>query len=212
VAGTKTLGDLKARIADELDRSDLASQIALAVEDAITEAAGNRFWFNEVRGLNVSLTQGQAYYETDDLANLTQIDNIYFLVNGTRRAVYSEDNNALNMMLDGAQVQGEPYLYSRYAGLRMYPVPNGAYTLYIDGVSRLPSLVSDASFNAWTNEGERLVRAIAKRNLLVDVIRDAEEAQVQDLLVQKYTKELLEKTYDRIATGTMWSSERSLGW
>jgi hypothetical protein len=36
---TRTLGDLKTRIADELARSDLTSQIALAVSQAIEEAA-----------------------------------------------------------------------------------------------------------------------------------------------------------------------------
>ncbi len=213
MAGTKTLGDLKARIADELDRSDLASQIALAIQDAITEAAGNRFWFNEVRSLTVSATQGTEYYTDTNLSALSEIDAVYFLSNGVRRPLYEQDNEYLNGLSDGVTSQGEPYLYSRYGdSLRIYPLPNAAYTLYVDGVSKLPDLTTDASYNAWTNEGERLVRAIAKRILLMDVIRDFEEAQSQEVLVQKYTKELLEKSYDRAATGQMWPSDRWRRW
>lgn len=213
MAGTKTLGNLKARVADELDRSDLAPQIALAIEDAITEAASNRFWFNEVRGLAIPLSAGMNYYTSDSYVALTEIDNIYFLTNGVRRKLYEESNNWLDELVTGSVSQGEPYLYSRYGdSLRVYPDPNAAYTLYVDGVSRLPALTSDNAYNAWTNEGERLVRALAKRTLLVDVIRDMDEAQVQEQLVQRYTKELLDKSFDRASTGRMWSSDDMVRW
>jgi hypothetical protein len=56
----RTLGDLKTRIADELARADLASQIALAVSDAIAEAVTHRFWFMEVRGIEIPISTGTA--------------------------------------------------------------------------------------------------------------------------------------------------------
>jgi hypothetical protein len=58
----RTLGDLKARIADELARADLTSQIALAISQAIEEACTHRFWFMEYAGLPLSLTAGTAIY------------------------------------------------------------------------------------------------------------------------------------------------------
>lgn len=207
MAVVKTLGDMKARIADELVRSDLAPQIALAIDDAITEAASNRFWFNEVRGLACPLTAGDPYYTADDFAQLTEIDAVYFYAgDGTqRRPVYETNNLDMDILAENNVTTGEPYRWSRYGtSLRIYPVP-GVYTVYIDGVSRLDQLTDDTDTNAWMNEGERLVRAIAKRTLFLDVMRDIDpdEIERQELLVQRYTNELLGKSYDRAASGQM---------
>lgn len=206
MAVVKTLGDLKARIADELVRSDLAPQIALAIDDAITEAAGNRFWFNEVRGLNLPATAYDEYFTSDAYAALSEIDAICFYIGQARRSLYPASNDDMNRMVEGGPSFGEPRRYSRYGtSLRVYPVPLAPYTLVIDGVSRLSTLTLDTDSNAWTNEGERLVRAIAKRNLFLDVMRDVdpEEMQRQELLVQRFTNELRDKSYDRAATGRM---------
>src|SRR5215475_9466078 len=42
-----TLGDLKAKIAQDLRRSNLGSEIADAIPDAIRDHETERFWFNE---------------------------------------------------------------------------------------------------------------------------------------------------------------------
>lgn len=204
MAGTRTYGDLKARIADELIRPDLSSQIALAVQDAILEASGTRFWFNEVRGLTLPLVIGQEYYTSTDISALTQIDDAWIVVGGGRRTVFPIDNILLDEMIEGGPFSGEPYRYSRYGdSLRFYPYPGDTYTLYLNGVSQLSPLVNDADLNGWTNEGERLIRAIAKRELLIHVIQDTDAAQVQQLLAERYKKDLLQQSYDRAATGQM---------
>lgn len=202
----RTLGDLKGRIADELDRSDLASQIGLAVDDAITEAASNRFWFNEVRGLAIPLVAGQEYYGSDDFSALTVIDAVYLSINGQRRNMHPATSLEFDCWRDGTAAAGEPYRWARYGtSLRLYPTPSVAYSLVVDGVSRLPALANDAQANAWTNEGEKLIRAIAKRELLANVIRDFEEAQAQQQLVKNALAELMGKSYDKSATGRMAS-------
>ena len=206
LGSAKTLGDLKARIADELDRADLSSQIGLAIDDAITEAAQNRFWFNEVRGLLVPLQSGQEYYGSDEFSAMTELDAVYLSINGQRRNLFLANSLEIDQWRDGTASLGEPYRWARYgAGLRLYPSPAISYSLYVDGVSRLPPLINDAQANAWTNEGEKLIRAIAKRELLANVIRDFDEAQAQQVLVSNATKELMSKSYDRMASGQMAS-------
>jgi len=206
MAGVRTLGNLKARIADELIRPDLSSQIVLAIQDAILEAASNRFWFNEVRGLALPLIAGQEYYTNDDLSALTEIDAIWFVLGG-RRSVYPIGNIDVDQMSEGGGFTGEPYRYARYGdAFRFYPIPGSAYTIYIDGVSRLSPLVADSDLNGWTNEGERLIRAIAKRELLLNVIQGPDsqgDAQVQQLIVDKQIHDLKSQSYDRAATGQM---------
>jgi hypothetical protein len=205
---TRTLGQLKARIADELARGDLAAQIALAIDDAISEAATNRFWFNEVRGFTFSTLVGQESYGSTDLAAMTEIDCLWITVGGGRRNLREVGSDRIDALSQGSQINGEPYLYARSGeGLRFYPVPDRAYTVTVDGVSRLPQLMADEDSNAWTNQAiaERLIRALAKRNLCAEVIEDFERAKTQGQLAEKYKADLLATTHDRVATGQMAS-------
>ncbi len=202
LSAARSLGDLKARIADELARSDLTAQIALAIDDAISEAATHRFWFNEVRGLTFPLTAGQEYYGNEDLSALTEIDDLWLAVGSQRRNLRPASDISLDGLNDGMQSRGEPYLWSRYSdGFRFYPVPTQGYIVTVDGVTRFAPLGDDANTNPWIVEGERYIRALAKRNLYAEVIRDADEAQTMDALARRYREELFAQTSDRIGTG-----------
>src|ERR1700676_5299494 len=62
-----TLGDMKARIADELARSDLGSQIATCINDAITVYQPHRLRFSESRDLcQFNTVIGQEFYTAAD--------------------------------------------------------------------------------------------------------------------------------------------------
>lgn len=201
-----SLGNLKARIADELARSDLTSQIGLAITDAIKEASANRFWFNEVRGLVVNLVSGQETYTSDDISSITEIDAAWINVGGQRRNLYVGNSFDIDMAVDGTPPLGEPDTIARYGnGLRLYPVPQQAYVLTLDGVTSLNALTDDGMSNAWTVDAEKLIRSIAKRELYAHVIQDAEAATGMDTLAQRYLNELLDKTGTRTATGRMAS-------
>lgn len=201
-----SLGNLKARIADELARSDLSSQIGLAVVDAIKEAASYRFWFNEVRGLTVNLVAGQETYTSDDISALTEIDAAWINVGGQRRNLYPGNSADIDRAVDGTPPLGEPDTIARYGtGLRLYPVPRQPYVLTLDGVTSLSPLTDDGQSNAWTVDGEKLIRTMAKRELYAHVIQDSEAATGMDTLAGRYLQELLNKTSTRTATGRLAS-------
>ena len=46
-----TYGDIKTRVAGNLVRTDLGTEIGQAINDAINEYASTRFWFNETRSV-----------------------------------------------------------------------------------------------------------------------------------------------------------------
>lgn len=195
---------MRARIADELARPDLSSQIALAINDAIGEAATYRFWFNEVRGLTFTLTAGVADYTSDEIQALTEIDQVWMQVGTTRRNLYPQNDRRMSRLQSGNSTVGEPDTWSRYGGgLRFYPSPRQSYFVVIDGVTAFPPLTDDLDTNAWMNEGERYVRGLAKRDLLMNVIRDFDEAQAQDAYASRMRDQLLMQTSDRIATGQL---------
>lgn len=203
-----TFGAIKTRIADELVRPDLASQIALAVQDAMAEASGTRFWFNEVRGLTFTMTPGQMFYDATTLADisyLSDIDALWILVNGQRRNM--EPRNALDIesWLEGSTtLRGQPAFYARQAnGLVFWMPPNLAFPVYIDGVTDFAPLVNDADSNPYLVEGERYVRALAKARLLEDVIRDFDEADRQWAMAERQRQQLVEQSCMRVASNSM---------
>lgn len=200
----RTLGDLKVRIADEIARSDLTNQIALAIDDAITEAATHRFWFNEVRGFTFTIPQGQQSFGSDDIAALTEIDDLWLTIANQRRNIRVVNDDHINQLMNGNPITGEPYMWSRFGPyIRFYPVPQQDYLVTFDGSTRFPELAGDGDDNPWTTHGERYIRALVKRDLYANVIRDTDHAQVQDALAVRYRDELLSSTYDRVATGRM---------
>lgn len=200
-AATRTLGDLKARIADEIARADLTSQIGLAITDAIDEACTHRFWFMETRNLTIAVSAGVATYTSDDIANLLEIDRLKLVVGARTYTLPPISDDQLDRMTNGNLPMGQPYYYSRYTDtISLFPFPVQSYTVIIDGLTRGASLLSDTDSSIWTTQGEKYVRALAKRNLYADVLRNADEAQKFDSLALRYRQELEQQTHQRIAT------------
>lgn len=202
----RTLGDLKTRIADELARADLNPQIALAISQAIEEACTHLFWFMETRGIQVSLTAGTAGYAPTAFTTLIQIERVALLNGSNHQTLDVMTDYELDLSYDGSAPTGQPYAYAAYNDeIRFYPTPNQSYTAYIDGVSRGSVLAADTDFNFWTDatKGERYIRALAKRQIYADIIRDTDKALVQDNLAKRYKQELFEQTHSRTATNEM---------
>lgn len=204
----RSLGDLKTRIADEIARSDLTSQIALAIEQAIEEAAGDHFWFMDTTDISVPLVAGQWSYGGSAIADLYRIDRARIFVGSVQFTMRLMNDDMRSRLVDGTPPQGQPFAYSRYGDtLNVYPVPSQSYPLYLDGITKGSALSSDGDGNFWTDvsQGEPLVRALAKRQLYADVTRNLDQAMAQDKLAQRYREQLLEQTHDRLATNEMLS-------
>lgn len=192
-----------ARIARELRRSNVDEQIKDAVNDAILEASSTRFYFNEMVGVTFDTVIGQEYYP--DLA-LTDVDIMYYFQGVTKRRVYEISNTLANARAIGTTLSGQLLDFSRVGTtLRLYPIPSAVFTLTMDGYGRLtPSpLVNDVDTNDWLTEGERYIRALAKRNVLRDVLRDYGEATALDAMAADYRTDLLDATTQRIGTGVL---------
>src|SRR5947207_12862323 len=77
---TRTLQDLKNRIAADLSRDDLPSQIANAVGDTIRFYARERFWFNQTKNQTFNTAAAKSTYTAADLItipNIIRIDALY---------------------------------------------------------------------------------------------------------------------------------------
>lgn len=208
-----TYGAMQDRIADELDRTDLTSQIQKAIQTAVDKYQRKRFFFNEARSLTFNTVDGQEFYtssDASDIPNLLMIDNVKLTISGSdkvelERVPYSElEHDSSNLTVD----EGQPTAYAYYAKqLRLYPIPDAAYAVRVSGVFALSDLSATGDTNAWMTDAEALIRSRAKRELLTHVIRDAEGAAAMAQAEAEELQSLIQETNARSSTGSIVPTE-----
>lgn len=178
---TGTLGDLKARIATELRRDDLTTEIADAITTAINSYKRERLRWNESQPLapfTFNTVAGNSFYDksTDErIGNLYKIDWMNVLIGGTYAEMRRSTPEDLRLAIDVPGTQnGQPDEYA-YEGetLIIYPTPNAAYTITVGGhfVYAAPADDTEAN-NRWMTDGELLIRARAKFEIARHVTRN----------------------------------------
>jgi hypothetical protein len=199
-----TLAQIRDKIASDLKRTNIPSDITTAINDAITEAAKSRFYFNEMHTSFVTVP-GTEYY--DDLG-LVELDDSWYwqngVINGQKFRLELLGQLDINDYRTGSPTGGVVDSIGRYGGqFRLFPVPTTIATIYLDGYGKLTPnpLVADGDTNAWLTEGELYIKALAKRNILRDVVRDYGEAGVLDAIAEDYKAKLEETTALKSATG-----------
>ncbi len=174
-----TLAIMKARIADEMMRDDLTSQIASAISDAIKYYQVKRFFFNEKDEITFSTVAAQNEYAAAANAlipNLYKID--WMTVGGD--SFLGRITNETWRDLTATTASGEPCNYVYYNRvIRLYPTPSAIQTIRLSAHYKLSEPASDSEAdNAWMVEAEELIRHRAKSLLFRDVEYDTEKAIV----------------------------------
>ncbi|HXF55633.1 MAG TPA: hypothetical protein VNK52_16085 [Hyphomicrobiaceae bacterium] len=191
-----TRDTMAARIANELARDDLTTEIVEAINTAIAAYEDERWSFNESRTETFATVQGQEFYGEglgfDAIARLIKVDYIAIAVGNTVSKLCRRDPEALEYASQSGTSTGDPYVWSWYANqIRLYPVPiTAGRTVRVAGIYRVaaPATGSETG-NPWMIEGERLIRARAKWELYTNLLFDYEAAdrlmpQIQDAVAQ----------------------------
>lgn len=204
-----TLAVLKARIADELARADLSTQIGRAITSAIAHHERRRFYWNEAVA-TFSTVAAQEYYSTAalaDIATLARIDSLRVTVNSGMYPLTARSVEWMEFYSSGTPSTGDPTDYCYHSQrIRLYPVPAAVRTMTLVYVKRLAALTSDTQNNAWTDDGEELIRTRAKVDLLENVIREeAGFAEATRLRAREaeILSEISGETNARIGSGTV---------
>lgn len=172
-----TLAIMKDRIAREIRRSNIAAQIAEAINSAIDCYDADRFWFNESRSTTFVTTALKEFYTAADvpgLGLLTKIDFVYLYVNNTPFELIQSSQIRLESASQNGTMSGQPGEFGWYdETLRLYPIPDAAWTVRVGMVAERPAPATDSETgNVWMVEAERLIRARAKLELARHVLRD----------------------------------------
>lgn len=201
-----TLTIMKARIQDELARSDLTSQIALAITDAIERYQPERMWFNESRDVTFSTVASQEYYTSADNATIPDIyaiDYVMMTVGGTINELSRYTPPQIESLSDNGTQTGEPYAYAYFQKkIRLHPVPTQVYTVRVAGHVKIAAPASDSEANnVWMTDAERLIRARAKYNIALDVLRDQGIAAAMAASVTEAFDQMKGRTNRQVGTG-----------
>ena len=196
-----TYADMRARIADELanDGDISTAQINYAIQDAI-KLYERRGWYFNQKVATFTTVAAQEYYGASDLAdipNLIQIDAATATLNGYKNPLRPVDFLTIDDSQDGT-VTAFPNLFAYYKQeIRLYPIPDAAYTVTLSYVYRLATLSADSDTNAWTEDAEELIRQCAKRRIALNYLQSEEVAARFATLEREAYSELMAETRRR---------------
>lgn len=163
-----TYADIQARIADELNRSDLTSQIQKAIISAVKHYDEDRTWFNEERATALTVAS-QNYvgvpsdFISEDKLQITIGSVLYTLL----KIPYDEW-----AVKSAFTTSGQPTEYAYYQDrFYLYPTPGSAYTLTISYVKILTELSAGTDTNGWV-DAEEMIRSRAMADVKINVLHD----------------------------------------
>ena len=200
---------MKAKITDDIARSDVASQIAESITSAIDHYQGQRFFFTETRGSTFATVADQSRYSSSDDTDIplfVKLDAV-FLIDSSSIAHELKYKTPVEMenLLDSTAGSGRPFAYTYFAnGFQLYPIPDAAYTIRPVGVIKKAEPATDAeASNVWMNEGAELIRCRAKLYLAIHVLRNDKLAVVMKLAETEALARLRRETTKKSASGVI---------
>jgi hypothetical protein len=205
-----TYGTMQDRIADELARTDLASNIRQAIQSAIRHYERRAFYFNEVRK-TLSTSDGDFDYTTAEFSFLDKLAEIYTakITVGTNQYHLMEmDWSTFDELRSSTTTEGDPTAFAYYGQVfYVYPTPNTARDIVISGVEKPASLSATGDTNYWMTDAEELIRSRATRKLYSEVIKDQENAAYWAQCEAEALLALMGETEARQMTGLPKPSE-----
>ena len=205
-ATADTLGAMKLRIKNEINRSDLDTQIANAINDAVKAYEDKRFFFNETRSFTFSTVASQPRYTSGDdvdIGKILKIDYVPVEISGT--TYICEPRLPIFFEHDLTSSDNIPFYYGWYdESLILYPAPADVYTIRVGCVEKIAAPASDTEVsNPWMTHAERLIRNRAKAELYthVDDIADDGKASKFMMLAEEALEQLDMRTTRMSKTG-----------
>ena len=203
-----TWDTLIARIADDLNRSDLNTQIGVAINRAIAHYQSEETWFNQTTDTVTTVATQESYGTADGLASdIVQIDLVQCTDSGGNqypltprtwsylRTLQSDPTGLTGLPADWAWYQEKLYLY---------PTPDAAYTVTIWYIKSYADLATGES-NDWTTEHEALdlIEARATWWVASRLLKDYERASAAKQEEGEALQRLIIRSNRAITRGTI---------
>jgi len=180
-----TLGTMIDRIADELGRDNISTQIQRSIKTTIARYERERFWSTEQKWTASTADGTQSYTMPDSSGEgpLIYADKATITVNSQINHLERKPHSVIIDLTTNTSYKGIPRLWSYFQdAVWLYPIPNAVMTLTLYGVRQLTALSATTDTNFWMVEAEALIRSGAKADLFAHVIRNYDEATAMKAL------------------------------
>ncbi len=205
-------GDMQTRLASEMARTDLTTEIQNEIQSAILFYTPQRFWFNEEKA-TIQCTNGERYYALP--TDFQALDNLSAQVAGTPSTGYAysyrlkQRTEQYLSAIDFGTTNwaGYPQEFALYANqLRLYPPPLANVQLTLSYIQVQPPLVNTTDTNEWMEDGEELIRHRAASQLFANYLMNPQMAQARAQLEQMALLRMRQETANRIMSGKVMKS------
>lgn len=175
-----TFNSMVAKIADDMQRGDLTTQIGREINRAIRYYYNlDPFYFNEATG-TFTTVQGQQIY-TSTNTGITDISALLWVKIAINSSWQKELNPRTFQYIQEYNInatQGQPFDYAYYnESFYLYPVPNDAYTVTVYYNKTFADLSGEQE-NAFTTQAEDLIEARVRWALYMHAIQNPEAAKM----------------------------------
>jgi hypothetical protein len=213
-----TLLDVRNRVADQLSRSDLSTQIDREIQLAIARYNRRVTWLHEVRSFTLTSVADQAWYATVNLTSGTgpqdvtgrtavdvaDIQTIHYMRDADfedlRPMAYMEFEKLFDTVSGGSRAT----YYSLYAGqIGIWPVPAAVENFAISAMVKpvVPSASSDES--VWFDQAQELIENAAASAICRKFIQDGERAAAFQVYEAAAWDDLVAEGNKKMATGRL---------
>lgn len=218
-----TKGNLITKVAGDLSRSNLNTEIGEAIDKAIAFLQPQRLRINVGRGNTFATVAGQYRYTSAHLVGPPALSDFYEFdavwvedSGGQRYRVDVEDYPVIEAATETASASsGRPYRYARYSDagveeLWLFPIPDAVYTMRVAGHYRLAGPASDGEVNnRWMIDpiAYEYLRYATQEDIYANKIRNTDMALKAGTLKGQWLYKLREVQSKKRSTGKIRSSE-----
>jgi len=202
---TNTLLTLRTRIEDDIDRTDLTSQITDFINRAIKFYEKENFWFTETSTTFVTVASTETYALTSIATNIKNILRVE-ITTATNSTYELElrDINYIRNQNNEVMNTGRPTDYCLYAGsLYLSRIPDAVYTVRVFYRKDYPALAATSDTNDYLDYAEDLIEMRTEGRLYRRVILDQQRAADCDIEEAMHLQQLRELNSAKRATNTL---------
>lgn len=215
-----TLNDVATRIADQIARSDLTTQIKAEIGYAIEQLNREVSHVTELRALELTTAANTLWYSTVDASGASGYGGAQGATMSVRRIVeivYMRQSpgasgvdepmtflpyRRFEVYQEGSVSSGDPEYYTLYAGqIGVWPRPSGVSTLEISAHVKPTVPSADADQSVWIDEYRELVEAMTTARVALKYLQDTELAGVHASIADPVRKALALESAHKSGTG-----------
>lgn len=170
---------MQQRIADDLDRSDLTTQIKKAINRAIVHYESEPFWFKEESTTFSAVADQEEYtYGTGSVPSDVAMIDIMERSYGGQKVTMQEITPFELEAKQSLTAKGIPDQFAQYENkFKLYPIPNqSGITIYIKYTKTYTELSADGDTNDWLTYAEDLIEARARWWINARILHDNDSA------------------------------------